>query len=460
MDARKASQMAKTVRAEGTNGSGVVRQDRPPTSGPLEPMDVPVLPEVRQRRRLRRRLVSGSVLAVLAVLLLGLTQLKPLGPKVDKLSVWMDTVKRGEMLRQVRGSGVLVPEDIRWIPSLNAGRVERILVLPGARVQADTVLVELSNADVEQAAFDAEWQLKGAEADLANLRVQLASQKLIQEASVASAEANYAAARLDLEVNEELSKSKLVPALTVKQSKARCEELSKLLEVERARLKLHPESAQAQLAVQEARGAQLRAQLELRRRQVRALKVCAGMEGVLQRLGDTANSLQVGQQVGPGALLARVANPAKLKAAIHIAETQAKDIQLGQPAEIDTRNGAVPGHVTRIDPAVENNTVTIDVALDAVLPKGARPDLSVEGTIELERLTNVLYVGRPVSVQTETNLALFKLLEGGRSAVRVPVKLGSCSVSTVEILQGLQLGDKVILSDMSEWEKWERVRLD
>jgi HlyD family secretion protein len=392
--------------------------------------------------------------------MLGLTRLKPLGPNVEKSSVWMDTVKRGEMLRQVRGNGVLVPEEIRWIPSVNAGRVERILVLPGARVEADTVLVELSNSDVEQAVFDAEWQLKAAEADVANLRVQLESQKLAQESSLASAEANYAAARLDLEVNEELAGNKLIPALTLKQSKARCGELAKLLEVEQARLKLNPESAKAQLAVQEARLAQLRAQRELKRRQAQALKVRAGTEGVLQRLGDPANPLQVGQQVGPGTLLARVANPTRLKAAIHIAETQARDIQPGQPAEVDTRNGTVPGHVTRIDPAVENGTVTVDVALDAPPPKGARPDLSVEGTIELERLNHVLYVGRPVSGQAETNLALFKVVEGGRAAVRVPVKVGSCSVSTVEILEGLQAGDRVILSDMSQWEKSERVRLD
>jgi len=423
-------------------------------------MDLPIPPTAVKRRRRRRQLLGGAAVALLAVLVLGLTRLKPLGPKLEKASVWMDTVKRGEMLGQVRGSGVLVPEDIRWVPSLNAGRVERILVLPGAKVQADTVLVELSNPDVEQAAFDAEWQVKGAEADLANLRVQLDSQKLTQEASVASAEANYNAARLDLEVNDELARSKLLPALTFKQSKARCEELARLLGVERARLKLNPESAKAQLAVQEARVAQLRAQLELKRRQVRALKVCAGMEGVLQRLGDPSSPLQVGQQVGPGSLLARVANPSRLKAAIHIAETQAKDIQLGQPAEVDTRNGTLPGHVIRIDPAVENGTVTVDVALDAAPPKGSRPDLSVEGTIELERLTGVLYVGRPVSVQAETNLALFKVLEGGRAAVRVPVKIGSCSVSTVEVLEGLQAGDKVILSDMSQWENWERVRLD
>jgi HlyD family secretion protein len=423
-------------------------------------VDLPISPLLLQRRRLRRWLLRGGGLTMLGLLALGLTRLQPAAPSVEKSSIWCDTVKRGEMLREVRGDGVLVPEDIRWIPSLDAGRVERIVVLPGALVQADTVLVELSNPDVEQAAFDAEWQLKGAEADLANLRVTLKSQHLTQQAGVASAQANYANASMDLEVNEELAKSHLVAALTVKQSKIKRDELAKLLDVEQARLRLDDDAAQAQLAVQDARVAQLRAQLDLKRRQVRGLKVCAGMNGVLQRLGDSTSPLQEGQQVAAGALLARVADPARLKAAIRIAETQAKDVQPGQAARIDTRNGVIPGHVTRVDPAVDNGTVTVDVALDAALPKGARPDLSVEGTIELERLTNALYVGRPVQAQSETNLALFKLLDQGRAAVRVPVQLGRSSVTTVEILGGLQPGDRVILSDMSQWDGYPRVRLN
>lgn len=423
-------------------------------------MDIALSPALRRQRQARRWFWRGGAAAGLGLLALGLARLEPSGPSVDKSSIWTDTVKRGEMLRQVHGNGVLVPEEIRWIPSPNPGRVERILVLPGARVGAETVLVELSNPEVEQAAFDAEWQLKEAEADLANLRVQLDSQQLTQQATLASAQANYTSARLDLEANEELSKSRLIPALTLKQSKAKNDELAKLLEVEQARLKLCGEAAKAQLAVQEAKVAQLRAQLALKRRQVEALKVCAGMEGVLQRLGDLSSPLQVGQQVGAGSLLARVANPARLKAAVRIAETQAKDVQFGQSAVIDTRNGSVPGHVTRIDPAVENNTVTVDVSPDVSLPKGARPDLSVEGTIELERLTNVLYVGRPVQGADDTNVALFKLLDQGRKAVRVPVRLGRSSVTTVEVLSGLDAGDRVILSDMSEWENHPRIRLN
>ena len=423
-------------------------------------MDVPISPALKRRRRTRRWLRVSAVGALLALVTLGLSRLQPAVPRVEKAAIWTDTVKRGEMLRQVRGSGTLVPEDIRWIPTINAGRVERILILPGAAVKADTVLVELSNPDVEQAAFDAEWQVKGAEADLTNLRVQLVSQKLTQQAAVASVQANCSNAKLDSEVNEALAKSGLVPAITVRQCQAKADELAKLLEIEQERLSISAEAAKAQLAVHDAKGAQLRAQLELKRRQVEALKVRAGMEGVLQRLGELSNPLQVGQQLGVGALVARVANPAKLKAAIKIAETQAKDIQLAQPAEIDTRNGLVPGHVIRVDPAVENGTVTVDVALDGSLPKGARPDLSVDGTIQLERLENVMYVGRPVQGQPESTVGLFKLVDGGKTAVRVTVRLGRSSVNAIEIVQGLQAGDQVILSDMSQWDAYERVRLN
>jgi len=331
----------------------------------------------------------------------------------------MDTVKTGELLRQVRGNGTLIPEEIRWIPTLNPGRVENILVWHGARVKADTVLVELSNPEVEQAAFDAESLLKGAEADLANLKVQLDSQKLTQQAAVATAEANFSSAKLDLEVNEQLNKNGLVPDITLKQSKAKAEELGKLLDIEEERLKISADAAKAQLAAQETKVLQLRAQVQLKHRQVDALKIRAGIDGVLQRLGDPANPLQFGQQLPAGALVARVADPAKLKAAIKIAETQAKDIQLDQVAEIDTRNGTVPGHVIRVDPAVENGTVTVDVGLDGPLPKGARPDLSVDGTIQLEKLQNVVYVGRPVQGQPESLVGLFKVVENGRAAVRV-----------------------------------------
>ena len=423
-------------------------------------MDVPVSPAKQKKRRLRRWLLGGVMVVVLALVTLGLARLQPAAPMVEKSSLWMDTVKRGEMLRQVRGNGTLVPEDIRWIPTINQGRVERILVLPGERVKADTVLVELSNPELEQSTFEAESQFKAAQADLTNLKVQLGSQKLTQQAAAATAEANYTTAKSEFDVNDELGKSGLVAALAVKQSKARAEQLAKLLAIEGERLNMSDESTRAQLAAQDEKIAQLQAQIDQKRRHFAALKVCAGMEGVLQRLGDAANPLQIGQQLAAGALVARVANPAKLKATIRVAETQARDVQLDQLAEIDTRNGRIPGHVIRIDPAVENGTVTVDVALDGVMPKGARPDLSVDGTIQLERLENVLYVGRPVQGQPDSKVGLFKLVDNGKTAVRVPVNLGRSSVSTIEIVEGLQVGDQVILSDMSQWDTHDRVRLE
>jgi len=379
---------------------------------------------------------------------------------VERSSLLLDTVKRGEMLLQVHGNGTLVPEDIRWIPTISAGRVESILVLPGAEVKADTVLVELSNPELVQAVFEAESQAKAAKAEMANLRVQLESQKLTQRAAVANAQANHTAAKLDFEVNDELGKSGLVAALTVKQARAKAEQLAILLEIEDDRLKMSHEAAKAQISEQEEKMAQLEAQLVMKRRQLEALKVRAGMDGVLQRLGDATSQLQIGQQLSPGAPVARVANPAKLKAAIKIAETQARDIQRNQVAQIDTRNGVIPGHVIRIDPAVENGTVTVDIALDAPLPRGARPDLSVDGTVQLEHLRDVLFLGRPVQAQPDSAVGLFKVLDGGKSAARVTVKMGRTSVHAVEIVDGLQLGDQVILSDMSQWDAIDRVRLE
>jgi HlyD family secretion protein len=422
-------------------------------------MDIPRPDQARKKRRRRILTVLGG-LVVLTLITVGLSRLKPAAPPVERGALLFDTVKRGQLLRQVRGNGTLVPQEIRWIPTINQGRVERIVVLPGARVKADTVLVELSNPDVTQAAFDAESLVKTGEADLANLKVQLDSQKLTQRSAVATARSNYSSAELDLEVNDQLAKSGLIPAITLKQSKAKAEELASLLAIEEERLKISADAAAAQIAAQETKLAQLRGQLELKRLQVAALKIRPGVEGVLQRLGDFTNPLQEGQQLPAGALVARVAEPNHLKAAIKIAETQAKDIQLDQTAEIDTRNGIIPGHVIRVDPAVDNGTVTVDIALDAALPKGARPDLSVDGTIELERLEDVLYVGRPVQGQPESLIGLFKVTEGGRGATRVQVKLGHTSVNAVEILQGLQIGDTIILSDMSQWDSFEKVRLN
>jgi len=414
-------------------------------------------PDQARKRRRKRIIYSIASLCVLALITIGLSQLKPAVPMVE--NTYKGTVKRGQMLRQVRGNGALVPQEIRWIPAANQGRVENILVLVGSAVKVDTILVELSDPVLEQAAFDAKYQVKAAEAELANLRVQVASQRLTQQAIAATAQANFNNAKLDSEVNEELSKSGLVPGLILKQSRARAEELGKLNEIEQERLRMNPESANAQLAAQEAKLEQMRALYELKRQQVEALKVRAGIEGVLQKLGDTA-PLQIGQQVAAGVNLARVANPTKLKAEIKIAETQARDVTFDQRAIIDTRNGFIPGHIIRIDPSAQNGTRTVDVALDGPLPKGAVPDLSVDGTIELERLEDVLYVERPIQGQADSTVGIFKVVDGGKGAIRVPVKLGRTSVSTIEVVDGLQVGDQVILSDMSQWDAHDRVRLN
>lgn len=423
-------------------------------------MDKPIAPEILRRRKQRRWLTGALAVITLALVTFGLTRLKPAAPLVEKSSIWMDTVKRGEMLRQVRGNGRLVPEVMRWIPTINAGVVDRILVLPGAEVKSDTVLVELSNPALEQAAFVAESQLKAAQADLTNLQVQLDSQKLTQQAAVATAQANYTMAKSESDTDEELEKVGLMPGITVKQAETKTEELAKLLKIEEERLQITGPAEKAQLAAQDEKSAQLSGLIDFQRRQIAGLKIRAGMEGVLQRLGDATTPLQVGQQLTVGALVALVAGQTKLKAAIQVAETQARDIQLRQAAEIDTRNGIMPAHVIRIDPAVENGTVTVDLALDGPLPKGARPDLSVDGTIELERLEDVLYVGRPVQGQPNSKVGLFKVVDNGKAAVRVTVQLGRSSVSTIEITDGLQVGDQVILSDMSQWDAHERVRLE
>ncbi len=416
-------------------------------------------PDLARARRRRRVIVSISgILAVIGVTF-GLSQLKPAAPTVERNTIYTDTVKRGEMLRQVRGNGTLVPEEIRWIPATTGGRVQAILVLPGAQVKADTVLVELSNPEVEYTAFEAEWQLKGAESQFAKLKVQLESERLAQEATAAALDADCRVAKLDAEADAKLVADQLIDRLTAVRSQTKAELLVKRCALESSRLAMLGDSHKAQLAAEEAELARLRATLELRRQQLAALKVRAGIDGELQRLGER-ESLQVGQQVAAGANLARVANPARLKAEIKIIETQAKDILHGQKADIDMRNGTVPGHVVRIDPAVINGTVTVDVAVDGPLPRGARPDLSVEGTIELERLEDVLYVGRPVHYNSSGTLGLFRITPDGKGAVRVPVKLGRSSVSTVEVLGGLEVGDTVILSDMSAWDAHDRVRLN
>lgn len=416
-------------------------------------------PELGRRRRRRRALYSAAALVLLAGTTLGLSRLKPAAPRVDRHAIYTDTVKRGEMLRQVRGNGTLVPEEVNWVPAITAGRVERIRVLPGAEVKADTILVELSNPEVEHAAFEAGWQLKAAEAQFNKLKVQLETERLGQEAQAAQLRAECSVAKLDAQADAELAAGKLVDRLTALRSQTKAEQLDIRCELEEKRLRILQDSHEAQLAAQQAEIERLRAVLELRRTQEARLQVRSGLDGVLQRLGDR-ETLQVGQQLPAGALVARVANPARLKAEIKIVETQAKDVAPGQKAVIDTRNGKVAGHVVRVDPAVQNGTVTVDVALDDALPRGARPDLSVEGVIELERLADVLHVGRPVQGQAESLVGLFKVTAGGREAQRVPVRLGRSSVNTIEILSGLELGDTILLNDMSQYDAHDRVRLN
>lgn len=421
-------------------------------------MDV-ARPDIARTARRRRIVYVMVTLAVVVGVTIVLSRLEPAALRIEKSSVWTDTVKRGEMLRQVRGNGTLVPEQIQFVQSETDGRVERILVKPGAQVEVDTVLMELSNAELKQSTFDAEFQVRIGEAQLARLKVQLQSEKLTQKAILATLKSDSEQALLVSEADEELSKLGLVALLTAKQSKAKAADLSGRVEIEEDRQRIAEDSAKAQIVAAEAELDKVRALFALKRRQLAALEVRAGIDGVLQQVGD-AQTLQIGQRITPSATLAKIVQPTKLKAEIKVAETLAKDILTGQTAFVDTRNGVIPGRVVRVDPSVVNGTVTVDIKLEGALPRGARPDLSVEGTIELERLTNVLHVGRPVQGQPESTVGLFKVVDGGQGAVRVPVKLGRSSVSTIEILQGLEVGDVVILSDMAASDGHDRIKLN
>jgi HlyD family secretion protein len=410
-------------------------------------------PSNARRKRLRRFAYgTGAVVAVLLITL-GLSRLKPAAPGVERATLWIDTVKRGPLLREVRGTGTLVPEDIRWIPATTVGRVEKIGLRPGTSVTAASVILELSNPQLEQEWQDAVLKLKAADAGMTNLRVQLQNDLLQQQASTAGIEADYQKATMQTEANDQLAAKGLVSAITLKQSKLDTVQLAARYAIAGKQLASHAESMQARLAVQQSEVDQARALVGLKQRQVNDLQVRAGVVGVLQVV-----PVDVGQQVAPGTNLARVADPSRLKAELKIAETQAKDIQIGQTASIDTRSGVVSGHVVRIDPSVQNGTVTVDVVMDGAPPKGARPDLSVDGTIELERMTDVVYVGRPALGQEQSAVGLFKLQPDG-SATRVQVKIGRMSVNAVEILSGLNVGDQVVLSDMSTWDAFDRVRL-
>jgi HlyD family secretion protein len=387
----------------------------------------------------------------------GLARLEPAAPRVDRAQVWTGTVQRGEMLRQVRGIGSLVPEKIVTVQSDTGGTVEDILVYPGTEVQPDTVLLQLGNPTLEQEAFDLAWQLKAAEARMAELQALVETERFAQEATVTRLEVDLRQAELEATASEALFAEDLEAELVSKAARARADSLQVQLKLERNRLEILERTAAAKTAVQQADLEKLRASHNLKSEQVAALRVKAGIRGVLQQLGQRER-LQIGERVAPGATLAKVVRPDALKAEIKIAETQARDVRIGQPASIDTRNGVIPGQVSRVDPAVVNGTVTVDVRLQGALPQGARPDLSVDGTIELERLTDVLFVGRPIHGQSESTVGLFRVLAGGE-ARRQPVKLGRSSVSTIEVLAGLEVGDEIILSDMSQWDDYDRIRL-
>jgi HlyD family secretion protein len=417
-------------------------------------MDVARPNAAKKKRKKRIMIAAGGALALIAITV-AVSRLKPAVPSIDRSSVWIDTVKRGPMVRQVRGLGTLVPEDFRWIAANTEGRVDKIMVRPGAKVEPDTVLLELNSPELEQAARDAEFQAKGAESELITLRATLQREVLDQESATARVHSEFQQAKMENETNENLKKNGLVADLVYRTSQVKAAELANRDAIELKRLAFARDSIEPQLASKQAAVDQLKQAAQLKLNQVEALHVRAGMMGVLQQL-----PVEVGQRVIPGANLARVADPTKLKAQVKIAETQAKDIQINQKASIDTRNGVVEGHVTRVDPAVEQGTVTVDVALDGALPKGARPDLSVDGTIELERLDNVIYVGRPAFGQESSTVGIFKLDGTSGEAMRTPVKLGRSSVNTIEIVSGLQPGDQVILSDTSAWDSHERLRLN
>jgi HlyD family secretion protein len=410
-------------------------------------------PSNARARKIRQIVYGAAALILIGGLTLGLSRLRPAPPSMDRSTVWVDTVKRGEMLREVRGVGTLVPVDIRWIAAESSAHVDKIVLQSGAIVKPDSVILELSDPQLHRDALDAEYGYKAAEADLANLKVQLANNLMMQKSGAADVESQFLQAKLEADTDKTLVDQGLQAALTAKKSAVAAEQLAIREELTKEQLKIAGDAATAQVAAQQAHLEQQRVLYDLKKQQLDALHVRAGLNGVL-----SAVSVEVGQQVTPGTDLVRVADPSHLKATIQIPERQAKDVTIGQSGSIDTHNGVVRGHVTRIDAAVVNGTVAVDVAFDAALPQGVRPELSVDGTIEIEDLKNVEYVGRPVNGQSDATVGIFKLVDDDE-AVRVNVKLGRSSVNTIEVAKGLNVGDKVILSDMSAWDNFDRIRL-
>ena len=413
-------------------------------------MDIPRPPKTNTRRYL----YAGGALAGLVLVTVALSKLDRAVPTVEGSTLWIDTVARGEMLREVHGPGTLVPEQIRWIAAVTAGRVERKHVEPGAKVTASTVLVELSNPDVELQALEAQRQLTEAEATLVNLRASLETQRLNQQGVIATVRSEYLDAKRTVEVGDGLAAKQLIAPTDLQRAKDKQVELEARFGIEQERLRVHTDAMAAQLDVQRSQIARLREILAFRRQQVASMRVTAGADGVLQEL-----PLEVGQWAMSGTTLAKVVEPGRLKAVLNVPETQAKDVAIGQRASIDTRNGIIEGHVVRIDLAARNGTVSIDIALDGALPPGARPDLTVDGTVEIERLPNALYVGRPAFAQANSSIEVFRIEPDGRSATRVRVQFGRGSVNAIEILDGLKEGDRVILSDLSQYDDHARLKL-
>lgn len=417
-------------------------------------MDIKRPPKSKIKKKIRTGVLIFVGIAAIGGITYGLTKLKPALQTLDSSTAVIETVKRGEMVRDVRGNGTLVPELTRMVPAPADGRVERILLKAGVEVQAATVIVELSNPQLEQQAIDTEFQVKAAEADAENLKVRLESDTMTQKAAIATINAQYSQAKLQLDTDEVLGQKGLVADLQLKISRVAVQDLANRLKVEQERLAVGAKSTKAQLNAASSRLEQLRALATLRRQEVDALKVRAGTAGVLQQV-----TVSEGQQVTPGFNIARVADPNSLKAVLRIPETQITDVRIGQPVIVDTRNGLIQAQVSRIDPAAREGTVEIDASLIGPLPPGVRPDLSVDGTIELERLKDVLKVGRPAFGQAQQTIGMFVLTPDGTEAVRTTVKLGRNSVSTIEILDGLREGDKVIISDTSALDSYNRIRI-
>jgi HlyD family secretion protein len=411
-------------------------------------------PDLARKKRVRLIVYGTAMVVAVPALTIAVSRLKPAPPSVERSAVWVDTVRRGEMLRDVRGIGTLVPVDVRWIPAQSSARVDKIVLQSGAMVKPDSIILELSDPQLQLDALNAEYAYKAAEADLANLKVQLSNSLIGQKSTAADIESEYQQAKMQAEVDKQLSEEGIQAALSAKKSTVVAQQLAIKEELVQEQLKIADDAAKAQVAAQQAHLEQQRVLYELKKRQLDALHVRAGLNGVL-----SAVSVEVGQQVAPGTNLVRVADPSHLKATVQIPETQAKDLSIGQKATIDTHNGTAEGHVSRVDAAVINGTVAVDISFDGSLPAGARPDLSVDGTIEIERLSNVLYVGRPVQGQPNSKIGLFRVLNGGAEADRAKVELGRTSVNSVEVLHGLQAGDQVILSDMSVWDSYNRIRL-